>query len=291
VGGVAVIPIIRLMRPHQWVKNLLLVGPLLFTPAAMNGPTVLLVALGVACFSILSSAIYAVNDVLDAERDRLHAVKCKRPVASGAVSPGAALVLAAVCAVAALAGAAWLGREFAVICVVYAVVNVAYSLKLKNIAILDVLCIAFSFLLRIYSGSVLIGFATGPWIQLCTGLLALFLALAKRRDDLVREMASVHRPSLAGYNKPFLDAALAVMLSAMLVSYVIYTTNQDVAEKLGTHNLHATVPFVVAGILRYLQLIYVHERSGAPTVVLLTDWPLIVVVLGWLGTAVALIYG
>ncbi len=283
--------IIRLLRPQQWVKNLLLAAPLFFTPSAVNGQNLMLIGLGILSFCGLSGAIYALNDVLDADRDRMHEEKRTRPVASGAVTPAQAVAVAILCGAGALGGAFALDFNFAVICIVYVALNIAYSFYLKNVAILDVMTIALSFLLRIYAGSELIGHPTGPWIQLCTGLLALFLALAKRRDDLAREMVAAHRPSLVGYNKSFLDSALTVVISGVLVSYVIYTTDREIAEKLGTARMYETVPFVVAGILRYLQLTLVHQRSGAPTTILLTDRASIAIVLGWIVVSAVLIYG
>jgi decaprenyl-phosphate phosphoribosyltransferase len=286
----AVAAVLRLLRPHQWVKNAFLAGPLLFTPAVAHGPAILDVALGILCFCAIASAVYVLNDVIDAESDRQHPTKRRRPIASGRVGVKVALAVGTAVGLAGL-GEAWLlGSDFFRVAVTYLSLNTAYTLWFKRVAILDVMCIAASFILRIYAGSALIAFPPGVWILLCTGLLALFLALAKRRDDIVRQLDSKHRRSLDGYNKGFLDAALAVILSALLVSYVIYTTDHQVIEKLGTDKLYTTIPFVVGGVLRYLQLTLVMERSGSPTTLLLTDLPLLATVLAWVGACAALIY-
>lgn len=282
---------IALLRPHQWIKNLFIAAPLFFTPEAVSAATISGVALGIAAFSILASGLYILNDWTDRKADALHPVKRHRPLATGAVPLALAVTLMIPLLAGGLTGAFYLGTEFFRAAVVYAAVNVAYSLGLKRVAIVDVLMIAFGFVLRIEAGAALIRVDPSPWIVITAGLLALFLALAKRRDDFVRHMDASHRASLTGYSKPFLDAALAMTLGAMLVAYLIYTTDQAVMARMGTDKLYYTAPFVVAGVLRYLQITLVHERSGSPTRIVFTDRFMLTAVLGWIAVFAALIYG
>jgi decaprenyl-phosphate phosphoribosyltransferase len=189
-----------------------------------------------------------------------------------------------------LASALALSPAFAAIAGAYVANNLLYSLWLKHVAILDVFLIAFGFLLRIQGGAILVSVEPSVWIVILVGLLALLLALAKRRDDLVRSLGSSHRRSLGGYNKPFLDATMVVLLSAVLVAYLIYTTDERAMARLGSDRLFLTTPFVVAGLMRYLQIVLVEERSGSPTSLVLTDRFLIAVVVGWIATFFILLY-
>ena len=181
-----------------------------------------------------------------------------------------------------LAAAAALGRALLIVTVLYVAISVAYSLWLKHVSLLDVMVISVGFVLRVAAGAVAIDVEPTVWIVVCTWLLALFLALAKRRDDLVRALSGTHRPSLGGYNLPFIDASLAMVLGSLLVSYIIYTTQ--------TEHLYLTAPFVAAGVLRYLQITLVEQRSGSPTELALRDRFLVVTILGWIATFAALIY-
>lgn len=281
---------IRLARPRQWVKNAFVAAPLFFTPSALSWASAAIVVQAVLAFSLVASAIYAINDWMDRDADRLHPEKRHRPIASGAVPPNAALVFAGLLLLAGGALAWHLPPEFGAILAFYAVLNIAYSLGLKNVSLLDVLVIAISFVLRVEAGASAIAVVPTVWILVCTGLLALFLALAKRRDDLTSDLDAAHRKSLAGYNLPFIDTSIAVVLGALLVGYLMYTTDDAVLRRFGTERLYMTAPFVVAGILRYLQIALVEKRSGAPTEIALSDRFLIVCVLGWLAVFGYLIY-
>lgn len=283
---------LRLARPRQWVKNAFVAAPLFFTPAAISAGSVLRTALAVAIFCLLSSTAYAINDWFDRDADRLHPEKRTRPIAAGEVSGGEAAALVAVLLFVVFAlGLALLPVEFSLIAFGYFALNLFYSLKLKDMAILDVLTIAIGFVLRIDAGALVIGVRPSVWIVVCAFLLALFLALAKRRDDLVRTLDADHRASLAGYNRRFIETGLAMVLGSLLVSYVIYTTDAAVIARYGTEKLYLTVPFVAAGILRYLQITLVEERSGSPTDIMFNDRFIAVAVLGWVVTFAALIYG
>lgn len=282
----------RLARPRQWIKNGFVVAPLFFTPDAMSGRNLGLVAAAAAVFCLLSSAIYVFNDWCDRAADREHPAKRTRPLASGEIAPGLGLAWAAGLFAAGAGLAIVLLPAAAVqLAALYVAMSALYSAWLKHIAILDVLILAIGFVLRVEVGGAAVGIALTVWIVVCTFLLALFLALAKRRDDLVKVMSDTHRPALAGYNLQFVDTALGVTLAALLVSYLIYTTDAGVIRKFGTDKLYLTAPFVVAGVLRYLQIALVEQRSGSPTDLALGDRFLILAILGWLAVFAGLLYG
>lgn len=280
-----------LLRPQQWIKNTFVAAPLFFTPAAVTWPNVLAVLTVMAGFSALASAVYIVNDYMDREADRQHPVKRHRPLAAGTVPlPFAAALFVLLLAASFGMTAAAVPAALPVIGLYFAL-NLGYSFGLKHIAIIDVMIIALGFILRVEAGARAAHVSLSAWILIATGLLALFLALAKRRDDLVRSLGNEHRRSLDGYNKPFLDAAVSVTLGALLVAYLVYTTDVTVMERLGTDQLFYTAPFVVAGVLRYLQITLVEERSGSPTRLVLSDRFLFLSILGWIATFGLLIYG
>ena len=284
------IALLRLLRPRQWVKNAFVAAPLFFTPSAVSPASALTVAAGGLCFCVLSSAVYILNDYLDREVDRLHAQKRYRPLAAGTVSPAAALVVMGLLTVAGLVGAFYLDFSFGLVGAAYYALNLSYSFGLKRVSILDAMIVALGFVLRVYAGGALIGVTPTVWIVVCTGLLALFVALAKRRDDIAKGLGGDHRASLSGYSTRFLDTAIAIVLGALVVSYIIYTTDIENRHRFGTDQLFITTPFVIAAVLRYLQITIVEERSGSPTDIVLTDRFLILSVLGWLATFAWLIY-
>lgn len=279
-----------LIRPRQWVKNAFVFAPLFFTPAAMSVDALQLVFLGFVCFCCVSSGVYCLNDVRDRDSDKNHPKKRLRPVASGRISVTAAVALAGVLIASGFGIATVLAPAVVPALLLYLIVNIAYNIILKNIAIIDVLAISFGFVLRVYGGAEVIGVVPTPWIQICAGLLALFIALAKRRDDVVLAIGAEHRVSLSGYTRLFLDVCIAVTLAALLVSYMIFTLMDDAMARLGSDQLFVTVPFVIAGIFRYLQLTLVFERSGSPTELVFKDWFLVAAVAGWLLVYAFLIY-
>ncbi len=282
--------LLRLLRPRHWVKNAFVAAPLFFTPSIVSPESALQAGLGILCFCALSSAVYILNDYVDREADRLHAMKRSRPLAAGTVSSMAALVLMGLLIMAGLIGAFTLDLRFGLIGATYFALNLSYSFGLKRVSILDVMIVALGFVLRVYAGGALIGVSPTVWIIVCTGLLALFLALAKRRDDLAKGLGGDHRASLAGYSKRFLDTSVAIVLGALVVSYIIYTTELENRHRFGTDQLFITSPFVIAAVLRYLQITIVEERSGSPTDIVLTDRFLILAAIGWLATFGWLIY-
>ena len=283
-------PYIRVLRPQQWIKNAFVAAPLFFAPQLLSWGAVGEILLGMAAFSLISSAVYILNDTVDRDADRMHPKKCRRPIASGEISTASALCLFVVVLALGLATAFTLDGTFGTFGAVYFVVNVAYCFRLKHISLVDVLTITTGFVLRVMAGASLLEAEVSVWVILCTGLVALFIAFAKRRDDLTKSLDGTHRPSLNGYTKPFLDAVMSVVLGALLVAYMMYVTDDEVLRMLGTEELYLTVPFVLAGILRYLQISLVEERSGAPSTIVVTDVFLVGCILSWAAVFVGLAY-
>ena len=285
------IDFVRLLRPREWVKNGFVIAPLFFTPDAVNWKNAALVLLGTVLFCLASSSIYVLNDIRDRDGDRLHPVKKARPIASGAVATSRAAVLGALVGIAALVGGFALSVRFGLYVLSYILLNVGYSLGLKTIAILDILLIALGFVIRIFAGSSLIGANPSPWIIIATGLVSLFLAAGKRRDDLAQELDVSHRSSLDGYSIAFLDTLISIILGTLIVSYLMYTTSEEVMERINSRYLYVTSAFVIAGIFRYLQLVMVFGRSGSPTDIVIGDRFILLTLAGWLMAFGYLIYG
>lgn len=283
-------PALRLLRIHHWIKSGFIAAPLFFSPGYVTPENIYRVGLGILFWSLLASAIYILNDWRDRDSDREHPSKKNRPLAAGTVSPQLACFMMIALAGIAAVGSYLLSPVFAMFLLTYAIMNTAYSLRLKHVAVIDVMCIALGFVLRVEAGAELIKVDPSAWIVIMTGLLALFLGFAKRRDDIVKHLSHEHRKSLDGYSRNFIDTTLAITLGAVLVSYLIYTTDPEVMERLGSHNLYYTAPFVIYGMLRYLQITLVKERSGSPTLIVLTDKPILLAGIGWVLTFGWLIY-
>lgn len=281
---------LTLLRPSQWVKNVFVLAPLLMTPSAINKTSLTVTLLGVLAFCLMSSATYVLNDWLDHEADRKHPDKRHRPIAAGLVGRQGAVALIAGLGLAGLALSFALSMPFALITAGYFALTAGYSFRFKHVAILDIMILSAGFILRLEGGALLSGVTLSVWIILCTWLLALFLAVAKRRDDLVRGLDESHRGSLDGYTVEFVDKAMGIMTAALFVCYTIYTVDKDVMERLGTTHLYLTIPFVLAGILRYLQITMVEMRSGAPTDIALGDPFLRLTMAGWAATFGGLLY-
>ena len=282
--------LVRLLRPHQWVKNAIIVAPLFFTPSAMNLANAVSVLVAVLAFCCISSSIYIVNDYIDREADRQHPKKRLRPLAAGTVTPAQALALFALLLVAAAALGASLPMAFGLMALAYLVNSIAYSFVVKHVAILDVMCIAIGFILRLFAGAMVIDVVPSSWMVVVVGLLALFLALAKRRDDLEIGLNTDHRASLKGYTKEYLDTVITVVLGALLIAYLMFTTGEYAVRKFETEWLYLTTPFVIAGVLRYLQITIIEKRSGSPTRIALQDRFLHGAIAGWVITFGLLIY-
>lgn len=285
--------ILTAMRPAQWIKNLFVFTPLLFSQNLFSAG---LVALSFACFAVFcaaSGSVYLVNDVLDREMDRCHPAKADRPVAAGRLSVRAALITA-VMGMGVSAAAAWvLSVRFFAFLMVYLAVNLLYSLFLKDLVILDVMLIAAGFVLRVMAGSAVISVLTSHWLILCTGLIALFLGFSKRRHELVLQenQAGNSRKVLGHYSPYFLDQMIAVVTASTVMSYALYTVSPETVQKFGTGNLIYTIPFVLYGIFRYLYLVHRKEKGGNPTRVMLTDGPIITTVVLWCLAVIWVLYG
>jgi 4-hydroxybenzoate polyprenyltransferase len=280
------------LRPAQWTKNLFVFGALVFAQRLGDGRAVTLAVLAFVVFCALSGSVYLVNDVFDREQDRRHPLKAKRPIASGALQPRTALYTAAVIAVAALAAAFFVGLPFFATACGYLALLAAYSAFLKHIVILDVLTIAAGFTLRAVAGAAAILVPISHWLLVCTTLLALFLALSKRRHELVllTDHATDHRPSLGDYTPYLLDQMISVVTASTLIAYAFYTMSPETIEKFGTTLLTLTIPFPLYGIFRYLYLVHRRDLGGSPAELLVNDRPLLVCVALWALSVILIIY-
>jgi 4-hydroxybenzoate polyprenyltransferase len=278
------------LRPGQWSKNLVIFAGLLFGRRLFDPRAVVAAVCAFALFCVLSGVVYLVNDVADRESDRQHPLKARRAIASGALPVSVALIAAAALGFVGLSGALAIGRGFATVALAYLALQLLYSGVLKHIVIIDVLTIAIGFVLRAVAGAVAVRVEISHWLLVCTILLALFIALAKRRHEIVllAGSASSHRPILGEYSAYLLDQMIGVVTASTLVAYVFYTISPETQEKFGTPWLGLTIPFPLYGIFRYLYLVHQREGGGSPADLLLTDRPLLACVALW-AIAVALI--
>jgi 4-hydroxybenzoate polyprenyltransferase len=278
------------LRPGQWTKNLVVFAGVLFGRRLFDSSAVIHAASAFTVFCALSGVVYLVNDIADRESDRQHPLKAKRPIASGALPVKVALVSAIVLCVLGLGGALLVGGGFAAVAVAYLLLQLAYSGALKNIVIIDVLTIAIGFVLRAVAGAEAVNVEISHWLLVCTILLALFIALAKRRHEIVLLAggATSHRPILGEYSAYLLDQMIGVVTASTLISYIFYTISPETQAKFGTQWLGLTIPFPLYGIFRYLYLVHLREGGGSPADLLLTDRPLLACVALW-ALAVALI--
>jgi len=275
--------LVRTLRPEQWTKNLIVFAALLFGQKLLDVEAVARTVAAFAVFCVLSGVVYLVNDLFDQEADRLHPTKRFRPIASGELSPGAAVTWAFVLGSAALGAAVWLGPVFALVAAAYLLLFVLYSRWLKHIVIVDVMSIAIGFVLRTVAGAAVISVPVSDWLLVCTVLLALFLGLSKRRHELtlLADNAIGHRRILDEYNPYLLDQMIGVVTASTLMAYIIYCTSQETIERFGTRNLALTVPLPIYGILRYLYLVHRRDGGGNPSELLITDRPLLICVALW----------
>ena len=280
------------LRPEQWTKNLIVFGALIFGGELFEATSVARAGGGFLAFCALSSAGYLFNDVIDRGADRVHPLKSKRPVASGALLVPVALGAAATLGLMGLGGAWELRPSFGFIAAGYVALLGLYSTWLKHIVIVDALTIAVGFVLRAIGGAIVINVPISPWLLVCTILLALFLALSKRRHELVllADGAGGHRRILDEYNPYLLDQMIAVVTASTLMAYSFYAISPDTAEKFGTDMLSLTIPFPLYGIFRYLYLVHRKEGGGNPAEILLADRPLLLCIGLWVLTVVVVIY-
>ncbi len=280
------------LRPQQWVKNLVVVAPLLFSRSLLSTTAIIQTLVAFLLFCLMSSSVYLLNDIKDCDQDRLHPTKRNRPLASGRLGVDVAWGAMLVLLVAALSGAWILNGDFGFVLCFYWLVNVLYSTRLKRQVILDVFIIALGFLLRVIGGGVAIQVEISHWLLLCTLLLALFLSLSKRRHELLLlgEEALEHRQTLAEYSPGFLDMMIAIVTASTVMSYALYTVSEETVTKFHTKNLFFTLPFVLYGIFRYLYLVYDKHAGGDPTHSLLTDRPILINLCLWAVIVAFIIY-
>jgi 4-hydroxybenzoate polyprenyltransferase len=281
------------LRPKQWTKNLivfagLIFGERLFDPTALGSAVVAFLV-----FCGLSSVVYLVNDVRDREADRHHPTKSRRPIAAGELGPSMAIAAAAVIAAAALVTAFSVTPAFGRISALYVAVLVLYSTTFKHVVILDVLILASGFVMRAWGGAAAVSVDVSHWLLLLALFGALFLALCKRRAELVAlaDDAKRHRPSLDEYSPQLLDQMISVVTASTLVAYALYTIDADTVARFGTDELIWTLPFPLYGIFRYLYLVHRRAGGGDPSEALLTDRPILMCVVLWMATTIALVYG
>jgi len=289
-----VIPLLEALRPYQWVKNLLVFAPLVFARRMTDGPSVVQALFAFVAFSLVASGIYLSNDLLDLENDRRHPRKKNRPFASGRLPVAWGIVGLIICTLAGLGLAAW--RGFFWLPLAYWVVNILYSWKLKNLVILDAMCIAVGFLLRVYAGGIAIHVPVSGWLTLCTFFVALLLAFCKRRAELMLlgEDSEDHRRALGEYSPQFLDQMIAPLGALTVLAYAAYTASPEALHNFGAvraHYLVFTVPFVVYGIFRYLYLVHMRAEGGDPTRLLCRDPATLANICCWFATSLWIVYG
>jgi len=281
--------IIKLLRPHQYVKNIFVFAPLLFAFSfSVDNFTNTIIAF--ILFSFIASSVYVLNDLMDINEDKKHPTKKFRPLASGEVSIQSAKLLFVSLSSFSLFVAFLFNMQLFFVLLIYFILNISYSLKLKHISIVDIFIISTGFVLRLFAGSVATGIELSMWIIIITFLLALFLSLAKRRDDVLLSLDGKDtRKNIDGYNLEFVNATMVLMSGVVIVSYILYTVSSEVTQRLHTEYLYLTSFFVIIGIFRYMQLTFVENNSGSPSKIVVKDSFMKITILLWLFSFVAII--
>ncbi len=284
--------IVESMRPAQWTKNFFVFAALIFARKFFEEALLLRAGAAFVIFCLQSSAFYIFNDLCDREEDRAHPKKSRRPIARGDLTPAAALTAFIFFSLASLVAAFFLHRSFFLVVLLYFFLQLGYSLKLKQVVILDIFVIAAGFVIRVIAGGLVIDVPISSWLLICASLLALFLAMSKRRHELVllEDKASEHRPILKEYSAYLLDQMIAVVTASTLIAYCLYTISEETVEKFGTHNLVWTSGFVLYGIFRYLYLVHQKKKGGRPEEIVLQDKPLLVNIVLWIGAVILILY-
>ena len=283
---------VTLLRPKQYIKNIFIFLPLFFMGQVTNIELFAKASLAFVAFSLSASAVYIFNDYEDIKDDRKHPKKKYRPLAAGTVSKNTALLLMIILFIIGFTLMAVISLKALVILSIYVILNILYSLKLKRIAVLDVTIIAIGFVSRLFVGSFAYEIQLTIWIVIMTFLLALFMALAKRRDDILIFLKSGNktRKSIDGYNIQLVDGSMIIMSSVVIVAYLLYTTSQEIIEKFQSENLYLTTLFVIFGLMRYLQITLVEKNSGSPTEIILKDVIMQINLVLWISSFVWIIY-
>jgi len=281
------------MRPRQWTKNFIVFTPLIFSQHLLEVNFLIKAFVAFTIFCLVSGCIYILNDIVDLEQDKKHPLKSLRPLASGKLSVSFAIKALLLCGIITAIGSILLcTRDFTFVVLLYVALQIIYSWYLKHVVILDVFCIAAGFLLRVIAGAEALQVSFSTWLFICTILLSLFLALSKRRHELMllEENAVHHRKILFEYSPYLLDQMISIVTTATVIAYILYTISPETIEKFGTDNLKYTTPFVLYGVFRYLYLIHQKNEGGSPEKVLLNDRPLLYAVLLYGITACAVLY-
>ena len=263
---------IRLLRPHQWIKNVFVLIPAFFAGKVGLIAHDHRLVVAFVSFCAIASSVYILNDILDVEKDKLHELKRDRPFANGSVSFKTAISMMLILVAAAVATSLFVGLSFFYIIAGYFLLNIVYSLYLKHVSLIDISLIAVGFVLRVLAGGIAAQVPVSKWLILMTFLLACCLALGKRRDDLLLDVDKHDlRPSLKGYTQGFIDTCLIVLGGTTIVCYIMYTVSEEVVHRLNSDHIYLTSVFVIIGILRFLQIAIVEQKSGSPTLILLKD--------------------
>jgi 4-hydroxybenzoate polyprenyltransferase len=287
-----VLPLLVSLRPRQWVKNLFVFAGVIFSQQLLT-PRIWPALAAFAIFCGLSGSVYLFNDVVDADKDRLHPAKRLRPIASGALPVGTAVGFGVLLLAASLVAAFTLSAAFGLVALSYGALLTAYSVWLKHVVIVDVLTVSAGFVLRAVAGAVAVDVEISGWLLICTILMALFLGLGKRRHEYrsLTGDAAAHRPILADYSEGFLDQMISVVTASTVTTYALYTMSPETVAKFHTRLLPLTLPFVLYGIFRYLYLLYRRDLGGNPSDLVVTDRGLLLDVLLWMLATLAIIYG
>lgn len=286
------LPLLKTLRPHQWVKNLFVLLPLVFSKKLLATDSILTTVGAVGLFCLASGVVYLINDLVDVERDRQHPVKRHRPIAAGDLSIGGARLAAALLGPSVLAGGYLLSRPLALVLAAYVTLNLFYSIVLKHLPYLDVLSIAAGFLLRVLGGALALGVPASAWLLVCTALLASYLGLGKRAHELASlgDDAKHARAVLERYDLKQIKIVMIVIALATLATYVLYTINAETQAAFGTRYLAVTGPFTLVGLVRFYQLVTHPHRESSPTDQMLRDWPFIGNLALWSATVIVVIY-
>jgi decaprenyl-phosphate phosphoribosyltransferase len=275
--------VLHLLRPKQYIKNFLVFSAIFFSFSFGDMEKLVRSVEAFVCFCIAASGIYIMNDIIDVDEDRRHPEKCHRPLASGDVSMSTAFMLAPVLLVLALIMSGAAGTGLFITVSLYIVINLLYTLKLKYVAILDIVCLAFGFLLRVMAGGIVTHIPISMWLVIMTFLLAVFLGIAKRREDVrLGERGLETRKNIYHYNLEFINATMVLMAGVIIVSYLLYTVSSEIQQKFSTNKLYISSLFVIVGILRYMQIVFVENGNTNPTDVLYRDRFLQIVIVLWI---------
>lgn len=281
----------KLLRPKQWIKNLFVFAPMFFGLSLFELNLFVKAGLAFVAFCCMASSVYIFNDLKDVDVDRRHPTKRLRPLACGAISKEKALILSLALALFSFVFARAVSWSCVILLLAYGILNLAYSLKLKHVAIVDIFCIATGFVLRVFMGGFSTGISLSRWIIVMTFLLAIFLALGKRRDDVLLSLNGTDvRKCIEGYNLRLIDISIGIVTSITFVAYLMYTFSPEVADFFGSKNIYFTAIFVLLGIMRYLQLIFVFEKSSSPTEIVFRDHFLQIIIIGWVCVFAIILY-